>query len=126
MSTKVNVINLTGHPVYSLPAADHGGESEDEVALADVVADAVAVHDEGAEAHEGLGGAAHLQGGAKIQNFDMCHPGGRHQPNKSSPCWSLRFLMQHVCCKKLESRISDAARELQKVGVSKSETPTLC
>ena len=61
MSTKVNVINLTGHPVYSLPAADHGGESEDEVALADVVADAVAVHDEGAEAHEGLGGAAHLE-----------------------------------------------------------------
>ena len=51
---------MTGHPAYSLPAADHGGEAEDEVALADVVADAVAVHDEGAEAHEGLGGAAHL------------------------------------------------------------------
>lgn len=51
-----------------LPAADHGGESEDEVALADVVADAVAVHDEGAEAHEGLGGAAHLEAG-KFKSF---------------------------------------------------------
>ena len=50
-----------------LPAAEHGGEAEDEVALADVVADAVAVHDEGAEAHERLGGAAHLDGGGKIQ-----------------------------------------------------------
>ena len=52
-----------------LPAAEHGGEAEDEVALPDVVADAVAVHDEGAEAHEGLGGAAHLDGGGKIQIF---------------------------------------------------------
>ena len=61
---------LHGRPEVSevrLPAAEHGGEAEDEVALPDVVADAVAVHDEGAEAHEGLGGAAHLEGGGKIQ-----------------------------------------------------------
>ena len=71
--------------------------------------------------------------------------GGRHQPNKSSPCWSLRcsgvakkldsnckklectiseswsvrFLMQHASCK-LVFLISDAAHVLQ----VKSETPT--
>ena len=45
-----------------LPVAEHGGHAEDEVALADVVADAVAVHDERAEAHERLGGAANLKG----------------------------------------------------------------
>ena len=44
-----------------LPVAEHGGHAEDEVALADVVADAVAVHDERAEAHERLRLAAHLK-----------------------------------------------------------------
>ena len=63
---------LNGPPEVAevrLPVAEHGGHAEDEVALADVVADAVAVHDERAEAHERLGGAAHLEGkGGKIDN----------------------------------------------------------
>ena len=52
-----------------MPVAEHGGHAEDEVALADVVADAVAVHDERAEAHERLGGAANLNGkGGQIKH----------------------------------------------------------
>ena len=57
-----------------LAAAAHGGEAEDEVALADVVADAVAVHDEGAEAHERLGGAAHLEAGGRECSKFSNHP----------------------------------------------------
>ena len=52
-----------------MPVAEHGGHAEDEVALADVVADAVAVHDERAEAHERLGGAAHLKGRNRRANL---------------------------------------------------------
>ena len=52
-----------------LSVAEHGGHSEDEVALADVVTDAVAVHDERAEAHERLGGAAHLNERKRRENF---------------------------------------------------------
>ena len=55
-------------------------------------------------------------------------PGGRHQPNKSSPCWSLRCSDAACVLQKVGSSDFNAAPVLQDLSPttihSKSEEPT--